>query len=46
MDPLASAVGTGDTGFIDIGHVEGLSEFLIAVLAVKDVLRHGVPPET
>lgn len=46
MDPLAAAMRTGDAALFDIRHMKGLGEFLIAVLAMKDVLRHGPPPET
>jgi hypothetical protein len=34
----------GDVGFINIRHVKRLGKFLVAILAMIDVLRHEVPP--
>jgi hypothetical protein len=41
---LASTVRTGDFGFLDVGDVVLLSEFLVAVLAVIKVLGHSSTP--
>jgi hypothetical protein len=44
MHTLAAAGGTLDFGFLDVGDVETLGEFLVAVLAVVEVLRHDATP--
>jgi hypothetical protein len=45
MHVLTAAVGAGHPAFIHFGHVERLRKFLVAVLAMKHVLRHEqVPP--
>jgi hypothetical protein len=41
---LAAANWTLDFGFLDVGDVEVLGEFLVAVLAVVEVLRHNATP--
>jgi len=41
---LTAAVRTLDFGFLDVGDVEALGEFLVAVLAVVEVLRHNATP--
>ena len=43
-DALAAAVRTLDLGFLEVRDVKVLGEFHVAVLAVVDVLRHGLPP--
>lgn len=40
MDVGAAAVGALDLGFIDVRDVVVLGEFLVAVCAMKGVLRH------
>ena len=44
MDVLAAALGTLDVGFLDVGDVVALREFLIAVGAVKRILGHSGSP--
>src|SRR5215469_1162109 len=44
MHARAAAVGAGHSAFIHIRHVKGLSKFLVAVLAMKYVLRHERAP--
>jgi hypothetical protein len=39
--PLPAAVRADDSAFIEISDVKRPSEFLVAVLAEKNVLRHG-----
>jgi hypothetical protein len=41
---LPAAVWTLDFSFFDVGDVEALGEFLVAVLAVIEVLRHKSTP--
>jgi hypothetical protein len=41
---LAAAVRTLDFSFLDVGDEEALGEFLVAVLAVIEVLRHDATP--
>ncbi len=41
MDARAAAMRAGHSALVKIRHVKGLGEFLVAVLAMKDVLRHG-----
>lgn len=40
----AAAFGTLDFGFLHVGNMEALGEFLVAVLAVIEVLRHNAAP--
>jgi hypothetical protein len=44
MYALSAAVWTLDFSFFDVGDVEALGEFLVAVLAVIEVLRHNPTP--
>jgi len=44
MHARAAAVRAGYSALIYIGHVDSLGEFLVAVLAMKDVLRHEQAP--
>jgi hypothetical protein len=44
VDIRATAMRALDLSFIDVGDVVVLGEFLVAVLTMKDVLRHGVSP--
>jgi hypothetical protein len=41
---LAAAVRTVNFSFVDVSEVMVLGEFLVAVLAVEGVLRHGDSP--
>jgi hypothetical protein len=41
---LAAALRALDLGFLNIGDVVLLGEFLVAVRAMKSVLRHGASP--
>lgn len=41
---FAAAVRAGNLRLFHLGHVEGIREFLLAVLAVKHVLGHGHSP--
>ena len=45
MHVLPSAVGALDFRFVDVGDVVLLSEFFVAVFAMKGVLRHVSSPE-
>ena len=42
--PLAAAVRTTHVALVAIGDMQVLGEFLIAILTMKDVLRHGDAP--
>jgi hypothetical protein len=44
VDILAAAVRALDLSFVDVSDVMVLGEFLVAVLAVEGVLRHGDSP--
>jgi hypothetical protein len=44
MHVLTAAIGALDLGFVDVGDVVLLGEFLVAVFAMIGVLRHGVSP--
>ncbi len=44
MDPLAPAMWADHFGFFYVGDVVLLGEFLIAIFAMKNVLRHGHAP--
>jgi len=41
---LAATVRTLDFGFLHVGDVEALGEFLVTVLAMIEVLRHDATP--
>lgn len=42
--PLAAAMRADHLRLFHLGHVESLREFLLAVLAVKNVLGHNQSP--
>ena len=45
MDVFAAAARALDLGFLDVGDVVLLGEFLVAICAMEGVMRHGVSPK-
>jgi len=44
MRLFAAAVRAFHTGLFNVRHVESLGKFLVAVLTMENVLRHGISP--